>query len=311
MTFDVVVLGSFVADVTFRTQRLPRWGETFMGESFTLGPGGKGSNQAVAAARAGAKTSFISKVAEDPFGRMALDMYAAEGIDARYIFKSDTPTGAAAIIVDEKQGQNSIIVVPGACYTLSPTEVDHAASAIAAAKVFVAQLELSLPAVQRGLALAKEHGAITILNPAPAIELPDSIYPLVDYLIPNETECAELTGIPVASDRDAERATDVLLQRGVRNVVLTLGERGALLRNSSGSHFEPAISAGSVVDTTGAGDAFCGGFAAALAEGQSPQAAVRFGCAVAGISVTRSGTAPSMPRINEIDRVLRGVHRNS
>lgn len=307
MAHDVVVLGSFVADLAFRTRRLPRWGETFMGESFVLGPGGKGSNQAVAAARAGAKTCFISKVAEDAFGRMALEMYATEGIDASYVFKADTATGAAAIIVDEELGQNAIIVVPGACFTLTPDEVDHAEKAIAAAKVFVAQLELHLETVTHGLRLAREHGAITVLNPAPAMALPESIYPLVDYLIPNETECAEMTGISVSSDADAERAADALLARGVKNVVLTLGARGALLRNASGSWFTPAISAGPVVETTGAGDAFCGGFAAALAEGQSPVDALRFGCAVAGISVTRAGTAPSMPRLNEIERVLKAA----
>lgn len=302
--YDVVVLGSFVADVAFRTRRLPKWGETFMGEKFALGPGGKGSNQAVASARAGAKTCFISKVGDDPFGRLARDTYAAEGINADFVFKADTATGAAAIIIDEERGENAIIVVPGACYTLTPEEIDRAEDAIASAKVFVAQLELSIPAVEHGLRLAKKHGVTTVLNPAPAAVLPERIFALADYLIPNETECAELTGLPVGSNEEAEIAADALLAHGVQNVVVTLGERGALLRSASGSHFAPCVSAGPVVETTGAGDAFCGGFAAALAEGLPPQEALRFGCTVAGISVTRAGTAPSMPRRPEIDRLM-------
>ncbi|MBS1815797.1 MAG: ribokinase [Acidobacteria bacterium] len=304
MSCDVVVLGSFVADVAFRTRRLPKWGETFMGETFALGPGGKGSNQAVAAARAGAKTCFISKLGEDAFGRLARDTYAAEGIDTEFVFQADCATGAAAIIIDEERGENAIIVVPGACYTITPEEVDRAERAIASAKVFVAQLELPISVVEHGLRLAKKHGVTTVLNPAPAASLPESIFALVDYLVPNETECSELTGMSVATDAEAEQAADVLLKRGASNIVVTLGERGALLRNVSGSCFTKAVSAGSVVETTGAGDAFCGGFAAALAEGRAPQDAMRFGCAVAGISVTRAGTAPSMPKRSEVDDLL-------
>src|SRR5277367_1696473 len=208
---SVTVMGSSVADLAFRIDRLPTWGETRMGKSFQLGPGGKGSNQAVAAARAGAKVSFISKLGSDPFGEMARVLYREERIDIQYVFSSPNPTGAAAIIIDAAKGENAIIVVPGACFELTPAEVDQASALIAASSIFVAQLELPLPTVEHGLQLAHTHGVPTILNPAPAAALPDSIYPLCDYLTPNETEAATLTGVPVTDLASAEAAATVLL----------------------------------------------------------------------------------------------------
>jgi ribokinase len=298
-------MGSFVADLAFRTDRVPAWGETLMGPSFQLGPGGKGSNQAVAAARAGGKVSFISKLGPDPFGDMARNLYAKEGIDTRFLFKTDSPTGAAAIIIDAQKGENAIIVVPGACFEVTTAEVDSAKSLLADSSVFVAQLELSLPVVEHALALAHSLGVPTILNPAPAMPLPDSIYQFVDYITPNETETAALTGIPVASIADAEKAADAFLSRGVRNAIITLGAQGVFVKNSKIKAHVPAVNAGKVLETTGAGDAFNGGFAVALSEGMDLVAAARFGCATAGISVTRAGTAPSMPTRAEIDAILK------
>jgi ribokinase len=304
----VTVMGSYVADLAFRLDCLPIWGETRMGESFQLGPGGKGSNQAVAAARAGvpgkSKVSFISKLGPDVFAEIALTLYRKEGIDTQYIFTSPNPTGAAAILIDAAKGENAIIVVPGACFELTPAEVDQATTLIAASAIFVAQLELPLPTVEHGLALAHAHGVPTILNPAPATRLPDSIYPLCDYLTPNETEAAALSGIPVTNLASAEAAATALLSRGVRNVILTLGAQGALIKNSILTRHVPAIDAGPIVETTGAGDAFSGGLATALSEGMDIIQATRFACAVAGISVTRPGTAPSMPHRSEIDAIL-------
>jgi ribokinase len=304
-TKRVTIMGSYVADVAFRIDRLPAWGETRMGQSFQLGPGGKGSNQAVAAARAGANVAFISKLGPDPFGEIARTLYRKEGIDTQYVFASPNPTGAAAILIDAAKGENAIIIVPGACFELTSAEVDQATALIAASGIFVAQLELPLPTVEHGLRLAHNHGVPTILNPAPATTLPDSIYPLCDYLTPNETEATALTGIPVTDLGSAEEAAVALLARGVRNVVLTLGSQGALIRTSTLTHHVPAIDAGPVVETTGAGDAFNGGLAAALAEGRDLIEATTFACAVAGISVTRPGTAPSMPRRPEIDAIQR------
>ena len=311
MAKQVFILGSFVADVAFRMSRLPAWGETLMGDTFALGPGGKGSNQAVAAARAVGSSSttvqFLSKVGDDAFGQLARDTWAASGVDASLVKTSSTATGAAAILIDSVRGENAIIVVPGACFTLSPAEVDEAAAAIRSASVLLTQLELPLDTVERGLELAREAGVPTILNPAPAPEkpLPDALLALSDYFIPNETEAALLTGLPVETVEQAQAAAIALQARGARNVILTLGARGALVVAGNGFvTLVPCFNAGPVVETTGAGDAFCGGFATALAEGQPLLDAVRFGCATAGISVTRAGTAPSMPKRAEIDALL-------
>jgi ribokinase len=301
----VVVMGSYVADVAFRTRKLPAWGETYMGSEFKLGPGGKGSNQAVAAARAGAKVSFISKLGRDPFGDIARKTYREEGIDMAHLLETDSATGAAAIIIDEVKGENAIIVVPGACFELTPEEVERARKLIAGALVFVTQLELSLPTVEYGLDLAHSAGVPTILNPAPGCKLPETIFPFCDYMTPNESEAEVLTGIRVASLESAELAADALLARGVRNAVITLGAQGVLVKNASVRQHIPAFFAGEVVETTGAGDAFNGGFAVALAEKKDVAEAARFGCAVAAISVTRPGTAPSMPFRREIDDLLK------
>jgi ribokinase len=301
----VVVMGSYVADVAFRTEKLPAWGETYMGTEFKLGPGGKGSNQAVAAARAGAKVSFISKLGRDAFGDLARKTYREEGIDTTHLLETDSATGAAAIIIDAARGENAIIVVPGACFELTPQDVEQARKLIGEALIFVTQLELSLPTVEYGLKLAHSLGVPTILNPAPGRKLPDTIFQHCDYMTPNETEAETLTGIRVASLADAELAADALLACGVRNVVVTLGAQGALVKNRTTRQHIPACFAGEVVETTGAGDAFNGGFAVALAENKDIVEAARFGCAVAGISVTRPGTAPSMPFRKEVDDLLK------
>jgi ribokinase len=299
-------MGSYVADMAFRTEKLPAWGETYMGKEFRLGPGGKGSNQAVAAARAGARVSFISKLGRDALGDIARQTYREEGIDTRHLLETEAATGAAAIILDAKSGENAIIVVPGACFGLTPEEVAEARELIAESAVFLTQLELALPTVGFGLELAHALGVTTILNPAPGCELRESIYPNCDYLTPNESEAEVLTGIRVGSLADADRAADALLGRGVGTVVVTLGAQGALVKNARLREHVAAVDAGPVLETTGAGDAFNGGLAVALAEGREIIDAVRFGCAVAGISVTRAGTAPSMPRRGEVDRLLGG-----
>jgi ribokinase len=303
---SVTVMGSFVADLAFRTPQLPAWGQTILGSDFRLGPGGKGSNQAVAAARLGARVGFISKLGRDPFGELARSTYSQEGIDTTFCFETpEHPTGGAAIIVDAATGENAIVVVPGACFHLTTEDVDRAASLISQSSVFVTQLELPVPIVEYGLTLARRAGVPTILNPAPAMELPDRIYALCDYLTPNETEAAAIVGQPIESVADAKLAAEALLARGVGHVVITLGARGALVRSGRVTEHVPVVDAGPVVETTGAGDAFNGGLAVALAEGLDLVAATRFGCAVAGLSVTRHGTAPSMPTREEVDRLLR------
>ncbi len=296
---DVAILGIFVADLAFSARRLPVIGETIAGSDFALGPGGKGGNQAVASARAGAKTAFISKLGKDDFAAMALATWQREGIVTCVEQISSHPTGAAFIFVNDQTGDNAIIVVPGAAAQISTQTVEKNAHIIRDAKVFVTQLEQPVEAALRGLEIARAAHTITIFNPAPAEKFPDEIYALCDYITPNETEAAALTGLEVTSIEEAQKAGDALLDKGVGTALITLGEAGALFHNSEISKMIPAARVEKVVDTTGAGDAFNGNFAAALARGEDPLGAVVFANTAAGISVTRPGTAPSMPRLSE------------
>ena len=300
----VAILGIFVADLAFMGDRMPKSGETIAGSGFKMGPGGKGSNQSVAAARVGAKVTFISKIGRDTFGEIAQKTWEEEGIQAQVGISDVDPTGVAFIYVNDKTGENAIIVYPGAAGTLSPADVDAAAASIRGAKVFVTQLEQPVAAAQRALEIARSAGVITVFNPAPAESFPKAIYPLCDYIAPNESEAAALVGFSLDNLDAARRAGDVLLANGAKNALITLGERGALLHSKDNSIHVPAVSAGSVIDTAGAGDAFVGGFSAAIANGMAPAEAVRFGCTVAGLSVTKRGTAPSMPRRAEVDALL-------
>lgn len=300
----VVILGVFVADTSYRAARMPRIGETLLGERFVLGPGGKGSNQAVAASRLGVETHMITRLGADPFGDMALAVWAEAGVRPAVVRDAESYTGAAFIFVEAGTGDNAIIIAPGAAGRISPADIDAQAELIRRAGVFVTQLEQPLAAAARGLLIARKAGVRTILNPAPAQALGDDVLGLCDFLTPNETEIEELTGIAVDSDDAARKAAEALLARGVGAVVVTLGARGALYHDRERSVVVAATPAGPVVETTGAGDAFNGGFAAALARSVDPVEAVRFGCAVAGISVTRPGTAPSMPTLAEVEALL-------
>jgi ribokinase len=301
----VAILGVFVADLAFRAGKLPAIGETIAGSGFAVGPGGKGSNQAVAAARAGSDVTFISRIGNDAFGELALKTWTANGIKPRVTQTAAAPTGAAFIYVHETRGDNAIIVVPGAAMHLCAADVDAAADAIRASRVFVTQLEQPVDAARRGLEIARAAGSITVLNPAPAIELDDAILALSDYVVPNESEAEALTGVAVADLDAARRAGDGLLARGAGTVLITLGKRGALFHAKDQSVHIPPFAAGKVVETTGAGDAFVGGFAASLAGGKKPLEAAYFGSATAGISVTRPGTAPAMPHREEIEMLLK------
>ncbi len=300
----VAILGVFVADLAFRAARLPAIGETIIGSGFAVGPGGKGSNQAVAAARAGASVSFISRIGRDTFAELALKTWAAEGIVPQ-VTQVETPTGAAFIYVHETRGENAIIIAPGAAGGICVADVDAAADAIRASRVFVTQLEQPVEAARHALETARGAGSITVFNPAPAVPFDDALYELCDYVVPNETEAEALTGIAVSDLAGARRAGDALLAKGAGTALITLGERGALFHGKGRSVHVPSFAAGKVVETTGAGDAFVGGFAAALAGGADPLDAARFGAATAGISVTRPGTAPSMPRRAEIEALLK------
>lgn len=300
----IVILGIFVADTAYRADRMPKMGETILGRTFALGPGGKGSNQAVAAAMAGGKTHFITRLGRDDFAQIARSTWAKAGVQPEVTEDLESYTGAAFIFLEEATGNNAIIVAPGAAGRVSVGDVEARQDLIEGAAVFVTQLEQPIPAARRALEIARAAGVRTILNPAPAAPLDDAMLALCDFVTPNESEAEALTGLPVTTVLDAERAADALLAKGVGAVVVTLGGNGALYRDRTRSVHVPVISAGPVVETTGAGDAFNGGFAVALSEGMDVVDAVRFGCATAGISVTRPGTAPAMPARTEIDALL-------
>lgn len=304
MTKPIVILGIFVADTAYRAERMPKMGETILGRTFVLGPGGKGSNQSVAAAMAGGRTHFITRLGKDDFAAIARSTWDKAGVRPEVTEDGESYTGAAFIFLEEATGNNAIIVSPGAAARITPQDLEARADLIRGASVFVTQLEQPIEAARTGLRIAREAGVTTILNPAPAASLDDALLSLCDYLTPNESEAEALTGLPVTTIAEAEKAADALLARGVGAVVITLGGNGALYRDKARSVHVPVISAGPVVETTGAGDAFNGGFAVALSEGRDVVEAVRFGCATAGISVTRPGTAPAMPARAEIDALL-------
>ncbi|MBI4279490.1 MAG: ribokinase [Armatimonadetes bacterium] len=301
----IVVVGSLNMDLVVKVPHLPAVGETVLGGEFATFPGGKGANQAVAAARLGAEVAMVGRVGDDAFGRALRDGLAADGVDVRHVLADPSAhTGVAFILVDAA-GRNAIAVASGANMRLSPDDVAAAAEALAGARAVLLQLEVPLECVARAAALARESGALVILDPAPAVPLPASLIRLVDVIAPNEQETEVLTGIGVRSLPDAARAADALRVRGARAAVIKLGGRGAWVSAPEGERHLPALAV-TPVDTTAAGDAFCGALGAALAEGQNLLAAARFANAAAGLSVTRMGAQPSMPRRAEVEGVLSG-----
>lgn len=301
----VAILGIFVADTAYRADRQPNMGETILGKGFALGPGGKGSNQAVAVARLGSPVSFISRVGDDAFAKMAREMWVAEGVNPLVESDPNSFTGAAYIFIDDKSGDNAIIVVPGAARDIGPEDLERNRTNIENASIFMTQLETQVKAAKRGLEIARNAGVTTILNPAPAADLDSSLLEMCDYLVPNESEAELLTGMEVCDPETAKNAAAELKKRGAKSVIVTLGDNGALLDDGLNAIHVPAFSAGDVIETTGAGDCFCGAFAHALNQGFSALESTKFACAAASISVTRPGTAPSMPSQDEAERLYR------
>lgn len=301
MAAKIVVIGSFNADLTSYMARMPKPGETVHGDRFLTGAGGKGSNQAVAAARLGAEVSFIGRVGNDVFAELAYEIWDAEGVNRDFVSRdAEHATGVAPILVDSS-GENMIVVVLGANLRHQPADIDAARERIAAADVLIAQLEINLDMVAYALETAKELGGTTILNPAPAAALPARTLQLADYLTPNETELETLSG----SGEDVEAAARRLLTRADQTAVVTLGAQGAQIVTGAGSSKVPTYEV-DVVDTTGAGDAFNAGLAVALAEGMALKTAVHFANAAAALSVTKPGAAPSTPYRSEVDALLGG-----
>ena len=295
---DICMVGSAMTDLVARVARLPEPGETVFGSSFTQGFGGKGSNQAVMAARLGARVSAVVKLGRDDFGEAVLQNYQEQGIDTTFVnFVKGEASGVALITVDEASGQNVITIVPGANSSLSPEDVRGAAAAVQGARVLVAQLETPIPATLEAFRLAKRGLTKTLLNPAPAADLPEELLALTDVLIPNELEAAALTGRAITSPEDALEAAEQLLGRGPEVVIITLGGRGAVMAQRGEGAVHIATEAVKAVDTTGAGDAFVGSVATFTAcAPELPLAdVVEKACRVASLSVQRHGTQTSYP----------------
>lgn len=293
-------------DMVVRTSRAPEAGETLLGQGFALSPGGKGANQAVAAARLGAKVTMIGSVGRDAFGSEMLEIMRQENVDTEHITQSDSQaTGVASIVVDG-EGENRIIVVPGANLALGPEDIQGLENVISGADIIVMQLETDLQMCGQAASLAQRNGIPVILNPAPARELSPEILRHVTYLTPNETEAGILAGIEVNSMETAEQAGRSLLQKGVQNVIVTLGSKGALIVNAAGSVHVQGFPV-QAVDTVAAGDSFNGALAFQLTAGVALEEAVRFANAVGALAVGKQGAIPSLPKLQEVERFLEGA----
>lgn len=297
---QVVVVGSINMDMVSHSRRLPGPGETLVGEAFVMAPGGKGANQAVAAARLGAPVAFVSRVGTRQHGTELLAALAEEGIATSGVVADPASLpGVAVIMVASEGGENSIVYVPGSNAQLSAADVRASAALLQSAKVVVAQLEVPVPAITQAFELARAAGVTTILNAAPALPIGDALLALSSWLIVNETEAGQLAGMASGSVDEAAAAALALLQRGLQQVVVTLGAQGVLLCGAAGVQHLPARVV-KAVDTVGAGDTFVGGLAVGLAEGMSAADAVRLGQAAAAIAVSRSGVQSAMPHRAEI-----------
>ena len=296
----IAVVGSYATGLTMKVKRLPSRGETLLGTGYRVDFGGKGSNQAVGCARLGAQVRFVAKVGKDAFGEMALGLYRDEGVDASGVKQvAEGPTGVGFIVVEEGTGNNCIVLDPGANELLTAEDVAAETAALQGCAVVLTQLEIPVAAAEAALRMGRSQGAITILNPAPVRELPAAVLECVDILTPNLTEAKVLAGLSAESAIDAKEVARELIARGAKQVVVTLGEEGALIVSRDSAVRVPAVAV-TAVDTTGAGDAFNAGLATALASGASLAAAVEFAVVIGGLAVTREGVIPSLPTRAEV-----------
>lgn len=301
----ICVVGSSNMDLISRIPRLPKMGETLVGRSFQMGCGGKGANQAVMAAKLGARVTMVTKIGRDHLGRITFDNFRELGMDTSYVFfDEDLFSGVAPIMVDDN-GRNMIVIVPGANDNLLPADIRRAEKAISSADILICQIEVPLETSIEAMRIAKAAGVRTIFNPAPARSLPKEIIELSDIIAPNETETEILTGITVESLEDAETAACKLRDMGAAVVIITMGERGVLLATEEEAAHIPARKT-KAVDTTGAGDAFIGTLAYFLALGKPLQEAIKRANAVAAVSVSRMGTQSSFPARAEIEELING-----
>ncbi|WP_029905363.1 ribokinase [Prevotella sp. 10(H)] len=299
-TKRIVVIGSCNTDMVVKSDRLPVPGETILGGTFFMNPGGKGANQAIAAARLGGNVTFIAKTGNDLFGRQSIKQYEEEGLDTGYILSDPTtPSGVALISVDRK-GENCIIVASGANMSLCPEDINEAESTIGAADLLLMQLEIPIETVEQAAEIAARKGVRVILNPAPAQSLSNSLLKNVYMLIPNKNEAEILSGIKVTDWESAKKAAKIISNKGVDIVVVTLGSLGSLLKEGDNYYEIPATKV-DAIDTTAAGDTFCGAMTVAISEGKNLVDAVKFATESAAITVTKMGAQSSIPSRKEVD----------
>lgn len=297
---EILVVGSLNADLVVRTPRFPQPGETISGEDLQVIPGGKGANQAVAAARLGSSVAMLGRVGHDNFGDFLLENLKSNNVDTQLVQRDNASTGTAIIVVDAS-GQNSIVLSAGANGKISSSDVEHAS--FSSFKLLLLQLEIPTPTVLSAVKRAKESGVRVLLNPAPAKELSDELISLADFVVPNETELSLLTGQTVTDVPSAGQAAKKLIERGAQHVIVTLGSKGALSVSDTQTTHVDTFSV-NVVDTTAAGDAFIGGFATALLQNRSVEESVRYGCACGALATTRFGAQPSLPTKEEVERLI-------
>ncbi len=304
MKNKITVMGSFVVDLMSRAPHLPQPGETVKGSLFKLGPGGKGFNQGVAAHKAGGNVVMSTKLGRDSFADVALETMRQLDMDTEHVLFSETAeTGAALIMVDEATSQNKIVVVLGACDTIDDADLKKLKPQIESSAILLTQLETNVSAVEKAVEIARRSGTTVILNPAPIQPITDDLLSKVDIITPNEVEAEILTGIKVDGEENAQKAARWFFSKGVKQVLITLGSRGVFVADGKESRILP-VPRVKVLDTTGAGDAFNGGLATALAEGRSIWEAAQFANALASLAVQKLGTTPAMPVREEIDAFL-------
>jgi len=300
---SILVFGSINMDLVVRTPRLPARGETLTGSTFSTSPGGKGANQAVACAKLGAKTQMIGRVGDDLFGETLLGSLASSGVDASLVAVDANAASGVALIAVDDEAENNIIIVPGANGTIGEKDLPWLEMALDNVGLLLMQLEIPLNMVVAAAEIARQKKVTTILDPAPARQLPEDLYPLVDILTPNETEAAQLVGFPVRTRDQVERAAQTLLARGVKQAIIKLGTQGVYALNNRGGKFYPAIPV-TAIDTVAAGDAFNGALAVALSEGRTFEEAVQWGLAGGALAVTKEGAQEAMPDRSELSKLL-------
>ncbi len=297
---EITVLGIFVADISFSGPKIPLIGETILGKKYNVGPGGKGCNQAIAIARLGGNTNFISKIGKDAYGELALKTLEKNKISTENIIQDGSQqTGVAGILVDQNTGKNAINVIVGAPSSLKISEIEKQINLVKSSKIFLTQLEVPKNVTLHCLKTAKENGCITILNPAPASEISEEFYNNIDFFTPNETEAEFYTGIKITNDQEAKQAADKILNFGIKKVIITLGEKGLFYSDGKEEIYLKA-NVVKAIDTTGAGDAFNGGLAFGLSKEKPIKECLELANKVAGLSTTKLGAGESMPFLKDI-----------